>query len=190
VPGSTSYEQAAHLVDPAELETINVLGPTIQHLTEPGELSAPCIMRGTIPAGMSVPLHSHADPKRSSCSRVPLMRSSAQTASSSASGSTRAPSVTCQAMRNTRGETGVRRRRDDHRQHFQIGPLPSRNRQTARARCAARTSVRGGDPALSRCGGEVWVLECDARTECANRDSRVNFSRRVLQPRVTRTERT
>jgi uncharacterized RmlC-like cupin family protein len=63
VLGTTSYEQAAHLVNPAELETINVLGPTIQYLTEPGELSAPCIMRGTIPAGVSVPLHSHADPE-------------------------------------------------------------------------------------------------------------------------------
>lgn len=61
--GSTTYEQTAHLIDPAQLETINVLGPTIQFLTQPEELNAPCIMRGTIPAGVSVPLHKHADPE-------------------------------------------------------------------------------------------------------------------------------
>jgi quercetin dioxygenase-like cupin family protein len=37
-------------------------GATIEYLT-PVEDGAPCLMRGTIPAGGVVPLHSHADPE-------------------------------------------------------------------------------------------------------------------------------
>ena len=39
-------------------------GATIDFLT-PVEDGAPCLMRGTIPAGGVVPLHSHADPETS-----------------------------------------------------------------------------------------------------------------------------
>jgi hypothetical protein len=61
---SAATERVAHLVDPRWLETIDVLGPTIQYLTSPdaGE-GEPCVMRGTIPPGVAVPLHSHADPE-------------------------------------------------------------------------------------------------------------------------------
>jgi quercetin dioxygenase-like cupin family protein len=41
--------------------TIDVQGAAIDFLTVPGE--EPSVMRGTIPAGMTVPLHSHADPE-------------------------------------------------------------------------------------------------------------------------------
>jgi quercetin dioxygenase-like cupin family protein len=52
------------LVDLRTVETINVLGPTIQFITSPdGGGDAPCVMRGTIPPGVVVPLHSHADPE-------------------------------------------------------------------------------------------------------------------------------
>jgi quercetin dioxygenase-like cupin family protein len=37
-------------------------GATIDYLT-PVEDGAPCVMRGTLPAGGVVPLHSHADPE-------------------------------------------------------------------------------------------------------------------------------
>jgi quercetin dioxygenase-like cupin family protein len=61
---SAATERVAHLVDPRRLETIEILGPTVQYLTSPdagdGE---PCVMRGTIPPGVAVPLHSHADPE-------------------------------------------------------------------------------------------------------------------------------
>lgn len=55
----------AHLIEPEHLETINILGPTIQFLTEPEPVDerGPCVMRGTIPPGVSIPLHSHADPE-------------------------------------------------------------------------------------------------------------------------------
>ena len=53
----------AHLVELESLERLNILGPTIQFVTGPAEEGAPCIMRGTIPAGVAVPLHSHADPE-------------------------------------------------------------------------------------------------------------------------------
>jgi quercetin dioxygenase-like cupin family protein len=56
--------RTAHLVDLGDAETIDVLGPTIQFLTPPtaGD-NEPCVMRGTIPPGVSVPLHSHRDPE-------------------------------------------------------------------------------------------------------------------------------
>lgn len=41
---------------------LDVLGPTIEFLTSPEETDAVyCVMKGTIPPGISVPLHSHAD---------------------------------------------------------------------------------------------------------------------------------
>lgn len=40
---------------------IDVLGPTIEFLTSPSHQNAYCVMRGIIPAGVSVPLHSHPD---------------------------------------------------------------------------------------------------------------------------------
>ena len=54
----------AQLVDPRAAETINVLGPTIAYITPPtGGDHDPCVMHGTIPPGVVVPLHSHADPE-------------------------------------------------------------------------------------------------------------------------------
>ena len=63
MPRSIPHVEVAYLVDPARVETMNVLGPTIQFLTPSDESNAPCIMRGTIPAGVSIPLHSHGDPE-------------------------------------------------------------------------------------------------------------------------------
>ena len=64
MPSRISNEHAvAHFADPRNAETISVLGPTIQFLTPPDDESAPCIMRGSIPPGGSVPMHSHADPE-------------------------------------------------------------------------------------------------------------------------------
>jgi quercetin dioxygenase-like cupin family protein len=55
-------DHTAHIVDPSTAETIEVLGPAIQFLTSPDDGDgAPCVMRGTIPPGVIVPLHSHAD---------------------------------------------------------------------------------------------------------------------------------
>ena len=63
MPSTNSYKHIAHLIDTESVETINVLGPTIQFLTSPEETSAPCIIRGTIPTAVSIPLHSHEDPE-------------------------------------------------------------------------------------------------------------------------------
>ena len=50
------------LIDLNRAETIEVLGPTVQLLTPPdGDNATPCVMRGTIPPGGLVPLHSDAD---------------------------------------------------------------------------------------------------------------------------------
>jgi quercetin dioxygenase-like cupin family protein len=56
--------QAAGLVDRRDIETVEVLGPTVEYLSEVesgGE--ARCVLRGTIPPGVIVPLHAHADPE-------------------------------------------------------------------------------------------------------------------------------
>jgi hypothetical protein len=54
----------AHLVDPHKVATDDVLGPTVHYLTEPEtEDLWPCVMRGTIPPDVVVPLHCHADPE-------------------------------------------------------------------------------------------------------------------------------
>jgi len=54
----------ATLVDDLAVEVVEVLGPTITFLTPPDDSGdAPCVMRGTMPPGVVVPLHSHADPE-------------------------------------------------------------------------------------------------------------------------------
>ena len=52
----------AFLLKPRPSDVFDVMGPTIEFLTHPDE-GAPCIMRGTIPPGVIVPLHSHTDPE-------------------------------------------------------------------------------------------------------------------------------
>lgn len=53
-----------HLVDRQHVERFDVLGPTVEYLTPllPNDFS-PCLMRGHIPSGVVVPLHTHADPE-------------------------------------------------------------------------------------------------------------------------------
>jgi quercetin dioxygenase-like cupin family protein len=51
----------ARLVDPRTAEILDVLGPTVQLLTAPAGDDEPCLIRGTIPPGVVVPLHSHPD---------------------------------------------------------------------------------------------------------------------------------
>jgi quercetin dioxygenase-like cupin family protein len=62
MPSSIS-QQCAYLFWPGHAETFDVLGPTIQFVTSPNETNAPCVIRGTIPPGVSIPLHSHEDPE-------------------------------------------------------------------------------------------------------------------------------
>jgi quercetin dioxygenase-like cupin family protein len=53
---------ATQLVREGSYGVLDVLGPTVEFLTAPSEKDAEfCVMRGTIPPGVSVPLHSHAD---------------------------------------------------------------------------------------------------------------------------------
>jgi quercetin dioxygenase-like cupin family protein len=61
---SASLRAGAHLVDLGKAETVEIMGPLVQFLTAPAnDDGAPCTMRGTIPPGVVVPLHSHADPE-------------------------------------------------------------------------------------------------------------------------------
>jgi len=54
--------RVTHVVRKEVLGILDVLGPTIEFLTSPSEDGAGyCVMRGTIPPGVSVPLHSHPD---------------------------------------------------------------------------------------------------------------------------------
>jgi len=54
--------QVTHIVDRGTYGVLDILGPTIEFLTSPQHPDAIyCVMLGTIPPGVSVPLHSHAD---------------------------------------------------------------------------------------------------------------------------------
>ena len=54
----------AQLVPARSADTVEVLGPTIEFLTVADAAdTATCVMRGMMPPGTSVPLHSHADPE-------------------------------------------------------------------------------------------------------------------------------
>jgi quercetin dioxygenase-like cupin family protein len=53
----------ARLVDTRGIETIDVLGPTIQFLSADEGDNDPCVMRAIIPPGVMVPLHSHPEPE-------------------------------------------------------------------------------------------------------------------------------
>jgi hypothetical protein len=57
-----STDRRAHLVDQQNVLAIDVLGPVVEYLTAPGAIdNEPCVIRGTIPPGVVVPLHSHPD---------------------------------------------------------------------------------------------------------------------------------
>ena len=54
--------RVARRVAASTSEAIDVMGPSIQFLTPlEEEDDTPCLMRGTIPPGVALPLHSHAD---------------------------------------------------------------------------------------------------------------------------------
>jgi mannose-6-phosphate isomerase-like protein (cupin superfamily) len=64
MPLSDTNRTVARLVKPDEICAYNVLGPLLEILTQPaGDDRMPCTMRGTIPPGITVPIHSHADPE-------------------------------------------------------------------------------------------------------------------------------
>lgn len=52
-----------HLVDQGQIETLSLMGPTIQILTPLTEDPGPCLMRGAIQPGVIIPMHAHADPE-------------------------------------------------------------------------------------------------------------------------------
>jgi quercetin dioxygenase-like cupin family protein len=59
---SHSRSQDSHPVIEHEWEVIDNFGPTVEFLIEPGDsVERTCLIRGTIPPGVSVPLHNHAD---------------------------------------------------------------------------------------------------------------------------------
>jgi quercetin dioxygenase-like cupin family protein len=60
-------EPIAQLVNPDALERLELMGPTVEFLVPPGDDGEPCVMRGTIPPGGVVPLHSHGDPETFLC---------------------------------------------------------------------------------------------------------------------------
>jgi quercetin dioxygenase-like cupin family protein len=59
-PAARMEAPIAHVVDETRTEVLDLMGPVVQFLTPPDE-EAPCVMRGTIPPGAWVPLHSHPD---------------------------------------------------------------------------------------------------------------------------------
>jgi quercetin dioxygenase-like cupin family protein len=57
----TSSNLSTRIISEGDVEVLDVFGPSIAFLVAPQSSDeAPCVMRGTIPSGVSVPLHSHA----------------------------------------------------------------------------------------------------------------------------------
>lgn len=56
-------EPVARPLDPDTVEAFDQMGPTIQVLELPDRDDLPCVMRGVLPPGVMVPLHSHAEPE-------------------------------------------------------------------------------------------------------------------------------
>ena len=53
--------------NPSTGKVLELFGPTLEFLTSPQDLQNDfCVMRGTLPPGVSVPLHSHAAENMSS----------------------------------------------------------------------------------------------------------------------------
>ena len=60
IVSSVQSEQSTRLVASSDCETLDVLGPSVQFLVAPQESDeAPCVIQGTIPPGVSVPIHRH-----------------------------------------------------------------------------------------------------------------------------------
>jgi len=54
--------QSTHIVNEGTYGVLDVFGPTLEFLILPEAADGPyCVMMGTIPPGVSVPLHSHPD---------------------------------------------------------------------------------------------------------------------------------
>ena len=60
--------QSIHLMSGTH-QLLDVLGATIEFLALPNEAEVYCVIKGTIPPAMSVPLHSHPDAESYSSSR-------------------------------------------------------------------------------------------------------------------------
>lgn len=56
-------EPLARLVDLDSVQLFDEMGPTVQILELPTSDDLPCIIRGVVPPGFIVPLHSHAEPE-------------------------------------------------------------------------------------------------------------------------------
>jgi len=57
----TTTNLSTRIISEGDVEVLDIFGPTIEFLVAPQSSDeAPCVMRGTIPPGVSVPLHSHA----------------------------------------------------------------------------------------------------------------------------------
>jgi quercetin dioxygenase-like cupin family protein len=58
----TTIEAFTHIVVERDRETLDLLGPSVQFLVAPQPSDeAPCVIIGTIPPGVSVPIHRHPD---------------------------------------------------------------------------------------------------------------------------------
>jgi quercetin dioxygenase-like cupin family protein len=54
--------ETIYLLDKVMRGVLDVFGPTVEFLTPPSEADAVyCVMKGTVPPGVSVPIHSHPD---------------------------------------------------------------------------------------------------------------------------------
>jgi quercetin dioxygenase-like cupin family protein len=62
MPTSNNRSRNVHAVIERGWEVVDNFGPTLEFLVEPTDaVESTCLIKGTIPSGVSIPLHSHAD---------------------------------------------------------------------------------------------------------------------------------
>jgi hypothetical protein len=62
IPGIVLENQMSLVKNPSTGKVLELLGPTVEFLTSPEDPQNDfCVIRGTVPPGVSVPLPSHAD---------------------------------------------------------------------------------------------------------------------------------
>ena len=127
-----------HIAERTDRPVLDVLGPTIEFLTSPDEADGGlCVMRGVIPPGVVVPIHSHDDAEAFYI--LAGTQQDSLKAPTASSGTTPAPATTSTSLpgRHTPTECLCRSRRRLAHHDGAPGTILSRGRQARHGPSAA-----------------------------------------------------
>lgn len=160
MPRSIAHREVAYSVDPARVEPLTCWGRRFSSLRHPTKPRPPCITRGTISAGVSIPLHSHGDPETfvmiSSSVEGLVYSEEEQKWVRIGSGDIFHAREARMAQRRRRYS---RNARNQHVEDRQVLPGACDGCGAGRAKYGTVTRT---DPAVPRDISPVWILECFA----------------------------